>query len=125
MNTAPSYLAALQWITTILQKLNISFQVAGGLAASAYGAVRPLNDIDIDIPESAFELLVPHVEEFITFGPEHFKDTQWDLMLMTLDYQGISAVPISANCIIASLNSGKLSTLIFQKPRCKTLWVYL
>lgn len=43
--------AALIWIADILKKQQIRFQISGGLAAIAYGANRPLADIDIDIPE--------------------------------------------------------------------------
>lgn len=80
--------AALIWITDILVKLQIPFQIAGGLAANAYGSKRKLHDIDIDIPEEAFNALAKEVKEFIIYGPSHFKDEAWDLMLMTLNYQG-------------------------------------
>lgn len=46
---------ALSWITNLLQKYNIPFQIAGGLAAQAYGSNRKLHDIDIDIPEIDFQ----------------------------------------------------------------------
>lgn len=42
---------ALAWITNILKKYSIPFQITGGLAAILYGSKRPLEDIDIDIPE--------------------------------------------------------------------------
>ncbi len=80
--------AALVWIMQILNELDIPYQIAGGLAAKAYGASRSLNDIDIDIPEDKFEILKEKVSEFIIFGPSHFKDEYWDLLLMTLNYQG-------------------------------------
>jgi hypothetical protein len=77
---------AFHWIITILNKLNIPFQISGGLAAIAYGATRPLEDIDIDIPEEKFSLLDEEVKDFIIYGPECFKDESWDLLLMTLNY---------------------------------------
>ncbi len=77
----------LIWITDLLKRLNIPFQIAGGLAAIIYGATRPLNDIDIDIPEDQFDLVVDALKEFIIFGPQQFKDENWDLLLMTLNYQ--------------------------------------
>lgn len=80
--------AALLWITNFLKNLDIPFQITGGLAAHSYGARRPIFDIDIDIPEDAFELVKNNVSEFIIFGPEQFKSTEWDLLLMTLDYHG-------------------------------------
>ena len=80
--------AALIWITDILKKHNIPFQISGGLAANIYGATRPLADIDIDMPEDKFALLHEEVKKFIIFGPEQYKSEKWDLLLMTLNYQG-------------------------------------
>lgn len=80
--------AALIWITDILMMLNIPFQISGGLAAKAYGAARELADIDIDIPDAKFALLKPKITEFIIFGPERIRDEKWDLLLLTLNYQG-------------------------------------
>jgi hypothetical protein len=79
---------ALIWITDILKKQQIPFQITGGLAARAYGATRPIDDIDIDIPEDAFTIVQKEVLEFITYGPAQYKSNTWELMLMTLDYQG-------------------------------------
>ena len=79
---------AFIWIINILQKNNIPFQIAGGLAAIAYGATRSLEDIDIDIPEDKFDLVKTETENFITYGPEQFKDESFDLLLMTINYHG-------------------------------------
>lgn len=85
MNTTKS---ALIWITSIITKHNIPYQIAGGLAVQAYGSTRKLMDIDIDIPEEAFEIVADEVADFITFGPANFKSDSWDLYLMTLNYHG-------------------------------------
>lgn len=79
---------ALIWISDILKKHQIPFQITGGLAAIAYGASRPLADIDIDIPDDQFDRIIVDVRSYIIFGPERFKNDKWDLMLMTLNYQG-------------------------------------
>lgn len=80
--------SSLKWITDILARLNIPYQIAGGLAAIAYGANRELADIDIDIPEDKFDTLKEHVSDYITFGPSRYKDDHWDLLLMTLNHHG-------------------------------------
>ena len=80
--------AALIWISAILKKHHVPFQIAGGLAARAYGATRPIVDIDIDIPEDKFDIIKNEVAGFITYGPAQFKSKKWDLLLMTLNYQG-------------------------------------
>jgi hypothetical protein len=79
---------AFHWIINILIKMNIPFQIAGGLAANLYGASRPLEDIDIDIPEKCFDLVKDEVKNLIVYGPDQFKDDAWDLMLITLNYNG-------------------------------------
>ena len=79
---------ALIWITNILQRYSIPFQIAGGLAVRAYGSTRELMDIDIDISENDFEKIINEVKPFIIFGPAQFKDDKWDLFLLTLNYMG-------------------------------------
>ncbi len=80
--------ASLLWITHILNELDIPFQIAGGLAARAYGSTRELIDIDIDIPEDKFKLVKEKVSEFVVFGPSQIKEKPWDLLLMTLNHHG-------------------------------------
>lgn len=80
----------LTYIINILTELKIPFHLTGGVAAIAYGAKRPLYDIDIDIPENQFEKLYLRVKEFVTFGPGNFKDQKWDLTMMTIKYRDVS-----------------------------------
>ena len=79
---------ALIWITDILNKYQIPFQISGGFAAKIHGSPRPLNDIDIDIPKDSFGKIMTDVKKYITYGPRHHKDKKWDLYLMTLNYHG-------------------------------------
>jgi hypothetical protein len=76
---------ALQWITNIIKKHNIPYQIAGGLAVRAYGSTRHLMDIDIDIPEQDFKNIIDDVRDFIAFGPDRFKSDTWDLYLTAPD----------------------------------------
>jgi hypothetical protein len=80
--------SAFHWIVTILQTQGIPFAVTGGLAARTYGSLRGLNDIDIDIPDDCFCKVVPEVVPYIVFGPARYKDSEFDLLLMTLRYKG-------------------------------------
>ncbi len=86
--------AALVWIIDILRKHAIPFQISGGLAAIAYGSPRSLNDIDIDIPDARIPDIVEDVAGHCPYPLEHYKDADWDLQLMTLDYFG-QAIDIS------------------------------
>jgi hypothetical protein len=79
--------AALLWITQLLESLDIPYQIAGGLAANAYGSIRKLADIDIDIPQSGFDKILDKVKEYIIYGPSCYKDDHWELYVMTLCYQ--------------------------------------
>ncbi|HTE48414.1 MAG TPA: hypothetical protein VK675_00720 [Candidatus Paceibacterota bacterium] len=79
---------AIMWITDILNRYNIPYQISGGFAAKIYGSPRPLNDIDIDIPKDSFEKIISGVKEYIIDGPCDYKDKKWNLYLMTLNYKG-------------------------------------
>ncbi len=81
---------AFNWIIGILQKHQIPFQVSGGLAARAYNANRPLNDIDIDIPNEFFPVIMEDVLPFVTHRLARYVDADWDLLLMTLSRNGQS-----------------------------------
>lgn len=79
---------ALKWIIGIFDKYDIPYQITGGFAAHIYGATRPINDIDIDLPEAGIDKIVPDVKGYIVKGPMQYKDDWWDLYYMLLDYQG-------------------------------------
>lgn len=77
---------ALIWITNILNKLEIPFEIDGGMAANLYGADRELADIDINVPLEHFHKITPLVKEYIIYGPLKYKDDNWDDLMMTLKY---------------------------------------
>jgi len=79
---------ALDWIITLLKHKQIPFHITGGFAAHLYGATRPINDIDIDMPTACLDSLAPELLEFMEFAPQRHKDTTWDLYVATVNYQG-------------------------------------
>ena len=100
--------AAFEWIVDILRKHNVPFQVTGGLAARIYGSPRELYDIDIDIPGERFDEIMLDIEPHIIFAPYQFKDENWDLRLMTLNYAGQHIDISAAETIkICDAKSGK------------------
>lgn len=80
--------AALVWITDLLRSNDVPFQVVGGLAARAYGATRPLYDIDLYVPEERLEQVAMLAAEYVVRGPRHQRDELWDVGFMALDYEG-------------------------------------
>lgn len=79
---------AFFWILDLLKSSEISFQISGGLAAKIYGSNRPLADIDIDVSDKDLVKLSRIINsEHIIFGPRRYKDSEFDLLLMTLRYQ--------------------------------------
>ncbi|HEU0085743.1 MAG TPA: hypothetical protein VFQ59_02185 [Candidatus Paceibacterota bacterium] len=81
-------LDALDWIIKILNRLQIEYQITGGLAGKIFGSERELHDIDIDISKKNFSKIMPEISDFIIFGPDRYRDAKWDLELITLDYHG-------------------------------------
>jgi len=79
---------ALKWIVGILNEHKIPFQIIGGFAAGIYGSSRPLNDIDIAIPENKIKQVVADVKDYIIRRPERYIDENFDLILMTLRFEG-------------------------------------
>ena len=81
-------LRALHWIVSELDHRHIPYQISGGFAAKLYGSPRPLNDIDIDIPDDAFTEIEPVLRPYLSYGPARYADAKWDILLMTADYMG-------------------------------------
>ena len=79
---------AFLWMINILEENNIKYRISGGLAARAYGAKRKIADIDIEVLEKDIDNVYERVKDFVVYGPKIYKDENWDLMLMTLKYQG-------------------------------------
>jgi hypothetical protein len=79
---------ALRWLIPLLEAHGNRYHITGGFAAHLYGARRPVNDIDIDLPREVLDRLAPAVGEHLVFGPGRYQDSTWDLYLMTLEYRG-------------------------------------
>jgi hypothetical protein len=80
--------SALAWVVDLLQRHHIPFQAVGGLAARAYGATRPLVDLDFYIPMERFSELIPEIAPHVVWGPEHYQDENWDITFVKLSYAG-------------------------------------
>jgi len=80
---------ALDWIVGLLNRHNVPYQIVGGLAAKAYGAKRPLVDIDIYAPLEQARAALEEMRPYIIREPLPHLSASWDLVYMALDYQGV------------------------------------
>lgn len=80
--------AALKWMVRLLEERDIPYEIDGGFAAQLYGTERDLADIDINVYERDFEVLIPLVSDYVIYGPEFYEDHQWKIRLMTIEYAG-------------------------------------
>lgn len=80
---------ALEWITRVLDRHAVPYQVVGGLAAIAHGATRPLNDIDLYAPLTGNDGLLEEVRHHVVWGPASYRDEAWDLVFMKLAFGGL------------------------------------
>jgi hypothetical protein len=78
----------LIWIVELLRRLEVPFQAAGGLAAQAYGATRPLADLDFYVPTARLEDIARAAAPQVVRPPAHHQDDSWDLVFMKLEYEG-------------------------------------
>jgi hypothetical protein len=63
-------------------------QAVGGLAARAYGATRPLVDLDFYVRAEDLPRVLGRAGDSWVWGPEHFKDENWDLTVAKLEKHG-------------------------------------
>lgn len=104
----------LRFIVQTLISEDVEFQASGGLAAIAYGATRPLYDIDLEIYRKDAEKVRMLFKNYITEdwnndleGPED----EFDLWILKLDIKG---VPIDINQVEDSRIKSKEGKWITQ-----------
>ena len=79
---------AFLWIIEILKENKVPYRISGGFAARLYGVDRPLNDIDIEIPNSCFEKILPEVKQYILWGPKKYVDKNMKTYGLSINYAG-------------------------------------
>lgn len=80
---------ALRWIGEVFARTGAQYQVVGGLAARAYGATRPLVDLDFYVSARDLPRVMGSVGDSRLWGPEHFSDENWDLTFAKLEKHGV------------------------------------
>jgi hypothetical protein len=79
---------ALRWIIALLDRLGVPYQAVGGLAARAYGADRPLADLDFYVPTDRLPDVAAAAASRVVRPPSHHRDESWDVTFMKLKYHG-------------------------------------
>ena len=79
---------AFTWIIKILRKSKIPYWITGGFAARIYGSKRPLADIDIEVHDKDIDRITPLVKKYILRGPLNYKDSQYDIYALFIEYHG-------------------------------------
>lgn len=80
---------ALSWITSLLRECGVPFQAVGGLAAQAYGARRPLVDIDLYAPFDQAAEAIERMQPFIVRAPGPHRSESWDLVYLAMFYEDV------------------------------------
>lgn len=81
--------AALAWLAGLLQRHGVPYQVVGGLAAQAYGATRPLVDIDLYMPFDRAAAALEEMQPYMVRDALPHRSAAWDLVYLALDVQGV------------------------------------
>ena len=80
---------ALNWIVSLLNRHQVPYQIVGGLAAQAYGARRPLVDIDLYIPLDRAQAALEEMRPYQVRQPLPHLSAAWDLVYLALEVQGV------------------------------------
>ena len=80
---------ALTWIVTLLNDQQVQYQIVGGLAAQAYGARRPLVDIDLYMAFDQAQAALKAMKPYLTRPPAPHRSAAWDLVFLALEYEGV------------------------------------
>ena len=92
--------SAFEWIIGVLQKNRVRFHVTGGFAAHyCYGSSRKVKDIDIAISQEGFWRILPDIRSYLVFGPGRYKDENFDVLMVTLNFRG-REIDIGTRCKI-------------------------
>jgi hypothetical protein len=81
---------ALHWIISLLDHYDIAHQICGGAAARAYGATRPLVDIDFyaELQQNPHRQAFLHdVQPYLIREWTPWRSDSWDILYMALNYK--------------------------------------
>lgn len=77
---------ALAWLVNLPDRYAVPYQIVGGLAAHAYGATRPVVDVDLYMPFDQAQPFLAEIQPFIVRQPLPHRSESWDLVYLALEY---------------------------------------
>ena len=80
---------ALAWLVELFRDRGVRYAAAGGLAARAWGARRPLVDLDIYVRGEDLERLEADLAPYVVQPLARLLNDHWDLSLIRLQYAGV------------------------------------
>jgi hypothetical protein len=79
----------LAWLSDLFRDRGVEYAAAGGLAARAWGATRPLVDLDFFVHADDLDRLEADLEPYVARPLTALTDDHWDLTFLRLEYSGI------------------------------------
>jgi hypothetical protein len=79
---------AVVWLTDLFADRGVRYAAAGGLAARAWGASRPLVDLDFYVKGEDLDRIESELAPYVVQPLSEFRNEHWDLSFMRLEYAG-------------------------------------
>jgi len=80
---------ALAWLVELFRERGVRYAAAGGLAARAWGARRPLVDLDFYVHGEDLERVEVDLAPYVVQPLTELENDFWDLSLIRLQYAGV------------------------------------
>jgi hypothetical protein len=79
-----NHLKTLKLLISTFDEYQIPYQITGGLAGNIYGSTWPLQDIDIEVPQTRIAEVAELFGEYTVRPLSRFVDEEFDLMFLAL-----------------------------------------
>jgi uncharacterized membrane protein YhaH (DUF805 family) len=120
---------ALAWLSGLLADRGVRFAAVGGLAARAWGASRPLVDLDFFVSGEDLDRVEPDISPFVVRPLSTHRDEHRELSCLRLEYGGIPielAVSEGARYREAATGEWHVAEIAFARcPRRQVLGIPL
>jgi hypothetical protein len=80
---------AMAWLADLFRDQDVRYAAAGGLAARAWGATRPLVDLDFYVHGEDLDRIETDLAPYVVRPLTGIRNDHWDLSFMRLEYSGI------------------------------------